>query len=80
MKVFLTGIAGFVGMHVAKRLVSRGDEVVGVMFDLVRETGASMLLVTHDETLAARCDRTIAIDNGKVRDPVRGPIRGRVGP
>ena len=61
-----------------------GDEVVGVMFDLVRETGASMLLVTHDETLAARCDRTIAIDNGKVRDPVRGPIRGpirgRVGP
>ncbi len=44
-----------------------GDEVVGVMFDLVRDTGASMLMVTHDPALAAKCDRTIAIDNGRVR-------------
>ncbi|MDJ0686499.1 MAG: ABC transporter ATP-binding protein [Alphaproteobacteria bacterium] len=44
-----------------------GDEVVRVMFDLVRETGASMLLVTHDPALAEKCDRTIAIDSGLVR-------------
>lgn len=44
-----------------------GDEVVRVMFDLVRDTGASMLMVTHDPALAAKCDRTIAIDNGLVR-------------
>lgn len=44
-----------------------GDEVVRVMFDLVRDTGASMLLVTHDPALAEKCDRTIAIDNGRVR-------------
>jgi UDP-glucuronate 4-epimerase len=30
MKVLLTGVAGFIGMHCAKRLTARGDEVVGV--------------------------------------------------
>jgi UDP-glucuronate 4-epimerase len=30
MKILLTGVAGFIGMHVAKRLLSRGDSVVGV--------------------------------------------------
>ena len=30
MKVLVTGAAGFIGMHCAKRLLGRGDEVVGV--------------------------------------------------
>ena len=30
MKVFLTGCAGFIGFHTAKRLLERGDEVVGL--------------------------------------------------
>ncbi len=30
MKILLTGVAGFIGMHVAKLLLARGDEVVGV--------------------------------------------------
>jgi len=30
MKVLLTGVAGFIGMHVAKVLLERGDEVVGI--------------------------------------------------
>lgn len=30
MKVLLTGAAGFIGMHVAQRLLERGDEVVGL--------------------------------------------------
>lgn len=44
-----------------------GSEVVRNMFDLVHETGASMLMVTHDIGLADKCDRTIAIDAGRVR-------------
>lgn len=30
MRVLLTGAAGFIGFHVAKALVARGDEVIGV--------------------------------------------------
>lgn len=30
MSVLVTGAAGFIGMHVAKRLLERGDEVVGI--------------------------------------------------
>jgi UDP-glucuronate 4-epimerase len=30
MKILVTGVAGFIGMHVAKRLLQQGNEVVGV--------------------------------------------------
>lgn len=30
MKALLTGVAGFIGMHVAQALLARGDEVVGI--------------------------------------------------
>ena len=30
MKVLITGVAGFIGMHCAKRLLARGDEVLGI--------------------------------------------------
>ena len=43
-----------------------GNDVVETMFALVRDSGASMLMVTHDMNLARRCDRTIRIDAGKV--------------
>lgn len=29
MKLLVTGAAGFIGSHVCKRLLQRGDEVVG---------------------------------------------------
>ncbi len=30
MKIFLTGIAGFIGFHVARKLVEEGHEVLGI--------------------------------------------------
>ncbi|MDB5452510.1 MAG: transporter [Caulobacteraceae bacterium] len=39
--------------------------VADLMFDLVAETGAAMVLVTHDEILAARADRCIRLRDGK---------------
>lgn len=30
MKILVTGAAGFIGMHLAKRLLERGDEIVGI--------------------------------------------------
>ena len=35
MKHLVTGAAGFIGFHVAKRLMERGDEVVG--YDVVND-------------------------------------------
>ena len=30
MKILVTGTAGFIGFHLAQRLIERGDEVVGL--------------------------------------------------
>ncbi len=35
MKILVTGTAGFIGFHTARRLIERGDEVVG--FDVVND-------------------------------------------
>jgi putative ABC transport system ATP-binding protein len=41
-------------------------KVADMMFELVAETGAALVLVTHDETLAARADRAVRLRDGKV--------------
>ena len=43
-----------------------GASIVELMFALRRERGATLVLVTHDLTLAARCDRTIRLRSGRV--------------
>ena len=43
-----------------------GETVMQLMLDLNREQGTTLVLVTHDRTLAARCDRRIALEAGRL--------------
>jgi putative ABC transport system ATP-binding protein len=43
-----------------------GEEIVALMFDLNREHRTTLLLVTHDEKLAARCTRRLRLDGGRL--------------
>ena len=42
------------------------DQVFGALMDLVRETGLSALIATHNMDLAARMDRIVRLDQGRV--------------
>jgi putative ABC transport system ATP-binding protein len=48
-----------------------GDKVMGLLFELVKKTGTTMVLVTHDPELAARCERIIHLEHGKLSHEVR---------
>ena len=43
-----------------------GERISGLLFDLNRQSRTTLVLVTHDKTLAARCDRIIEMDAGKL--------------
>jgi putative ABC transport system ATP-binding protein len=43
-----------------------GAAVIALLFELNREYGTTLVLVTHDEALAARCARTVRLVGGKI--------------
>lgn len=43
-----------------------GDKVVELMFSLREQLGTAVVLVTHDDTLAQRCDRILRMSNGRL--------------
>ena len=45
-----------------------GERVMGLMFDMNREAGTTLVLVTHDRAIAARCDRQLHIEAGRLVD------------
>lgn len=47
-----------------------GESVMQLMLDLNRELGTTLVLVTHDRAIAARCDRRITIEAGQVVDSI----------
>ena len=49
-----------------------GETVMELMFDLNREQGTTLVLVTHDTAIATRCERRITIEAGRVVPEVAG--------
>ena len=43
-----------------------GDKIEKLLFDLNKEKGITLIVVTHDEELAAKCGRQIRIADGSV--------------
>jgi len=43
-----------------------GERVIDLLFELNREAGATLVLVTHDPSLAQRCDRRLTLKAGRV--------------
>lgn len=43
-----------------------GERIMDLMFALNQELGTTLVLVTHDPKLAARCDRAITIEAGRL--------------
>jgi putative ABC transport system ATP-binding protein len=43
-----------------------GDHIVDLMFELNRNSSTTLVLVTHDKSLAARCDRVLGLDAGRL--------------
>ncbi len=51
-----------------------GKRIIDLLFDLNREHRTTLVLVTHDEQLAARCQRRIHLDGGHI---VAAPVEPR---
>ncbi len=43
-----------------------GAHIIELLFDLNRESGSTMILVTHDEAMAARCQRVLRMHQGEL--------------
>ncbi len=50
-----------------------GAVVEDILFDLNREHGITLIIVTHDEELAERCDRRVHIRDGLIVDVIENP-------
>ena len=44
-----------------------GETIMQLMFELNREQGTTLVLVTHDRAIAQRCERVITIEAGQAR-------------
>ena len=54
-----------------------GDDIVELLFDLRARHGTTLVLITHDETLAKRCDRMIRVADGRIVEAPGATDAGR---
>lgn len=49
-----------------------GEHVLNLMLELNQEFHTSLVIVTHDQSVAARMDRILVLENGRLRELDRG--------
>jgi putative ABC transport system ATP-binding protein len=49
-----------------------GDKVIDLLFRMNEDTNTTLVLVTHDIDLAARCDRVLHMDAGRIEQETAG--------
>ncbi len=74
MRIVLTGAAGFIGFHLARRLLARGDVVIGVddmnsYYDIDLKSARAAGLIEHPNFSLARLD---VADATALKDLARG--------
>nr|WP_306300254.1 ATP-binding cassette domain-containing protein [Erythrobacter sp. LQ02-29] len=47
-----------------------GDEIANLLFARREETGATLIVITHDETLAKRCNRVLTLADGRIASDI----------
>ena len=45
-----------------------GDKIADLLFSMNKQYGTTLILVTHDPALAARCDRRLRLVNGELQE------------
>ena len=55
-----------------------GEKVVELLFELNREFSTTLVLVTHDERLAQRCNRVIKLVAGKIAEDTMNTVEEKV--
>jgi putative ABC transport system ATP-binding protein len=43
-----------------------GKQIIDLLFGLRKETGATLLLITHDRAVASRCNRIVEVRDGRI--------------
>ena len=46
--------------------MASGEAVIRLLFEMNRESGTTLVLVTHDRALAGRCEREIVLESGRL--------------
>lgn len=45
---------------------STGEEIISLLFSMQKQSNTTLVMVTHDDTLAARCDMHYRLEEGKL--------------
>lgn len=48
--------------------LATGERIIDLLFSLNQAAGKTLILVTHDEKLAQRCQRTLTLNNGQLSE------------